>query len=94
MLDEYSSTELSLKGYLQHLSGINRYQLKRWFDAAWTPVGGRLSIDPDYKKFRASTCDLGYSNVQIFGTPKLGIGGKSDRNRTSATVRALLLPHS
>ena len=93
-LDASSSTEFSLEGYLQHSSGINRYQLKRWFDAAWTPVGGRLSINPDYKKFRASTCDLGYSHVQIFGTPKLGTGSKSDRNRTSATVRSHLLPHS
>ena len=38
-LDDSSSDELSLEGYLQHSSGINpsaginRYQLKRWFDA-------------------------------------------------------------
>jgi hypothetical protein len=49
-----SSTELSLEGYLQHLSGINRYQLGRWFHAAWTPVGGRLSINAAYKAYRAS----------------------------------------
>ena len=80
------------EGYLQHSFGINRYQLKRWFDAAWTPVGGRLSVNPDYKKFRASICELEYSHVQIFGKPKLGTGGSGDRNRTSNTVRAHLLP--
>ena len=67
-LDDSSSTNLSLEGYLQHSSGINLYQLKRWFDAAWTPVGGRLSVNPEYKKFRASACDLEYSHKQIFGT--------------------------
>ena len=93
-LDASSSTELSLEGDLQHSSGINRYQPKRWFDAAWTPVGGRLSINPDYKKIWASICGLEYSHVQVFGTPKLGTGGTGDRNRTSATVRAHLVPHS
>ena len=91
-MDDSSSTELSLEGYLQHSSGINWYQLERWFDAAWTPVGGRLSVNPDYKKFRASICELEYSHVQIFGKPKLGTGGSGDRNRTSNTVRAHLLP--
>ena len=95
-LDDPSSTELSLEGYLQHSSGINRYQLQRWFDAAWMPVGGRLSVHPDYKTFRASICDLEYSHAQIFGSPKLGTGRTSDRNRTSNTntVRNRLFPRS
>ena len=93
-LDDSSSDELSLEGYLQHSSGINRYQLKRWFDAEWTPVGGRLSVNPEYKTFRASICGVEYSHVQIFGTPKLGTGGTGDRKHTSNTVRAhLFLPH-
>jgi hypothetical protein len=92
-LDDSSSDELSLEGYLQHSSGINRYQLKRWIVAEWTPVGGRLSINPEYKTFRASICGVEYSHVQIFGTPKLGTGGTGDRKHTSNTVRAHLLPH-
>jgi hypothetical protein len=92
-LDDSSSAKLSLEGYLQHSSGINQYQLQLWFDAAWTPLSGRLSINPDYKKFRALICYLEYSPVQLFGTPKRGTGSTSETNRTLNTVRDYLLPH-
>jgi hypothetical protein len=68
-LAQSSSAELSLEGYLQHSSGINRYQLDRWFHAAWTPVGGRLSINTAYKAYRASMSesDLEYIHIQVHG---------------------------
>ncbi len=90
-LAQSSSAELSLEGYLQHSSGINRYQLDRWFHAAWTPIGGRLSINAAYKAYRASMSDLEYIHVQVHGKPKLGTGG----TRSSATVCELItLLHS
>jgi hypothetical protein len=64
-LDDSSSAKLSLEGYLQHSSGIYRRQLQRWLDAAWTPMGRRLSVNPHCKKFRALICILA-SHVQIF----------------------------
>ncbi len=83
-LDDSSSSELSLEGYLQHSSGINRYQLKRWFDAA-------CQLIPSTRRFGLQY--VAYSHAQIFGTPKLGTGGTGDRKRTSNTVCAHLLPH-
>ncbi len=71
-LAQSSSAELSLEGYLQHSSGTNQYQLDRWFHAAWTPVGGRLSINAAYKAYRASMSYLEYIHVQVHGKPKLG----------------------
>ena len=64
---ESSGAVLSLEGYLQHSSGINRNQLNSWFRAEWTPVGGRLSVNADYKAYRASMCDLAYIHVQVHG---------------------------
>jgi hypothetical protein len=55
---ESSGAVLSLEGYLQHSSGINWYQLYRWFHATWTPVGGRLTINAAYKGYRASMSNL------------------------------------
>ena len=83
---ESSGAVLSLEGYLQHSSGINRNQLNSWFRAEWTPVGGRLSVNADYKAYRASMCDLAYIHVQVHGEPKLGTGG----TRSSATVCQLI----
>ncbi len=70
---ESSGAVLSLEGYLQHSSGINRYQLDRWFHATWTLVGGRLSINAAYKAYRASMSGLEYIHVQVHvkPTPKL-----------------------
>ena len=72
---ESSGAVLSLEGYIQHSSGINRYQLDRWFHATWTPVGGRLSINAAYKAYRASMSGLEFIHVQVHGEPKLGTGG-------------------
>ena len=82
-LHDTSATALRLDGYLQHSSGIDRHRLRRWFDAAWTPVGGRLSVNSSYKAYRASMSDKEYKHIQVFGTPKLGTGGTGKRNRTS-----------
>jgi len=83
---ESSGAVLSLEGYLQHSSGINRYQLDRWFHATWTPVGGRLSINAAYKAYRASMSGLEFIHVQVHGKPKLGTGG----TRSAATVCELI----
>jgi hypothetical protein len=53
-------------------------------------VGGRLSINADYKAYRASLSDLEYIHVQVHGKPKLGTGGI----RSSATVLHIMTSHS
>ena len=85
-LAESSGAQLSLEGYLQHSSGINRYQLDRWFHATWTPVGERLSINAAYKAYRASMSGLEFIHVQVHGEPKLGTGG----TRSAAKVCELI----
>ena len=49
-----------------------------------------MSLDPDYKKFRASICDLKYSHVQFFGTPKLAAPATGIASRTRFVLISFL----
>ena len=72
--------KLHVEGYIQlSKAKISLFDLDRWVpNTDWTPVGGQLIRNPDYKKYNDSKADTSvYIHKQIHGTPALGKGGGS-----------------
>ena len=83
--DPYART-LTVEGYIQLSNGlICLHDLDRWVpNTEWTPVGGHLIRNADYKKYKDSKADTAvYIHKQIHGKPALDKGGRPKASKVS-----------
>ncbi len=61
------------------------YQLKRWFDDAWTPVGERLSMVLVYWAYRDTVLDQEHSAAMSEFTASLSLVQETHQTREGVT---------
>ena len=87
---ELSDQALPLEGYIQLSGGLKttEYHLARWIpNTEWTPVGGHLARNDDYKKYHESKQNPAeYAHIQISGMPALSKGGRKRKSDKVCSV--------
>ncbi len=84
-----SAPPLPVDGYIQLSGGkISEYHLARWIpNTEWTPVGGHLARNDDYKKYHESKQNPAeYAHIQISGKPALSKGGRKRKSDKVCSV--------
>ena len=84
-----ASPALPLEGYIQISRWqISEYHLARWIpNTEWSPVGGHLARNDDYKKYHESKQNPAeYAHIQISGMPALSKGGRKRKSDKVCSV--------
>jgi hypothetical protein len=72
-------TKLPFEGYVQSSEKLEEYILQRWFNAEWSPVGGKCCRSPAYQIFRVPHPD--YRHLSLHEKPALNKGGRPSKKK-------------
>jgi hypothetical protein len=88
----FEKSDIPIEGLLQSSNCLTRTHLNNWFNAAWTPVIGRLSKCKAYGNDSINFCERNdaYEYSLVHGKPAVGQGGRPPKVKSPIQDR---VPH-